>query len=109
MSRGPDPAQETLTLRLRTVPNPDFGESRRPAPPKDVQVRSLREARERCREYIDRHNVGGGNWSRDSGHLFRPDGAPVARVSYNLRCWAPEGAGGAEILVDLDGSPLGPP
>ena len=40
----------------------------------------------KCREFIDEHDLGGGNWS--GGEVYE-EGTLVARVSYNGRVWRP--------------------
>lgn len=49
-----------------------------------IQVASFQEASEVCRKYIDRNNLGAGNW--DGGLVFK-NRTLVARVSYNGRVW----------------------
>jgi hypothetical protein len=45
---------------------------------------SLEFAQKRCRQYIERNAIGGGNWT---GGLLCVDGEPIGRVSYNGRAW----------------------
>ena len=52
-------------------------------------VLSLTEASQVCRRYIDRNNLGGGNWT--GGRVLDEHGAVVARVSYNGRVWDKNG------------------
>ena len=47
-------------------------------------VKSIAHAVERCRNYIAKNQLGGGNWN---GGLLCIDGEPIGRVSYNGRAW----------------------
>lgn len=77
-------------VTLESVGNPDFGQypgASLPGVPRGrCAVTSLEEAAAKCREFIDEHDLGGGNWS--GGDVFE-DGTLVARVSYNGRVWRP--------------------
>lgn len=59
---------------------------------KSVKCTSLQEAAKKCREYIERNNLGGGNWT-GGAVFFHKDGSAltgmeqVATVSYNGRIW----------------------
>jgi len=81
-----------LTLTLDSRGNPDFGQNPdHPVfgvPGESVSVSSLREASRRAREYIEQHDLGGGNWT--GGDVLDHTGQLVARVSYNGRVWRPE-------------------
>ena len=48
-------------------------------------VGSLGEASLACRDYINSHGLGSGNWT--GGEVMEKDGAQVARISYNGRVW----------------------
>lgn len=59
---------------------------------KSVKCVSLKDAAERCRSYIERNSLGGGNWTggavffgSDRGCI--PGAEPVATISYNGRIW----------------------
>lgn len=67
----------------------------RSTPPSDPVfkiVKRLREARALCEEYKTEWDLGGGNWGKESGIVRVTSGKIVARFSYNLRCWTPDGA-----------------
>lgn len=64
----------------------------------DSDVRTLRQASMLCRLYIERNQLGGGNWT--GGAVRNAEGKIVARVSYNGRVWRPDGT---EVTgADLD-------
>lgn len=56
---------------------------------KKVQVETLQEASRLCREYIDRNDLGSGNWT--GGNVYKGR-KKVAYVSYNGRIWALDGS-----------------
>ena len=74
-----------FTVELRARRNPDF--PRRDLPPRcRVVVTSLSEASQACQQFIEEHDLGGGEWS--GGHVRDASTkAVVARVSYNGRVW----------------------
>ena len=51
---------------------------------KVVEVVSLEEAAAVCTAYIDRHDLGGGNWT---GGKVTQGGKHVADISFNGRIW----------------------
>lgn len=61
---------------------------------------SFKEASQLCRAYIERHNLGSGNFT--GGAIFDENDVQIAYVSYNGRVW--EGteykAGNKEIDID---------
>lgn len=74
-----------MQVHLSAMGNPDYRQ------PKDIGVPSgwvdvddYAEASRVCQQYIERHNLGGGNWS---GGQIRQGSKVVARVSYNGRVW----------------------
>lgn len=71
-------------LKLASVPNPDYVECFSPAPTRYVTVKSLKEASQKCREYIERFNLGAGNWI---GGQVSQNRKQIARISYNGRVW----------------------
>ena len=88
--------KDKLFVRLANVGNPDFDQD--PDRPKygcprefQTEVESFEEATVQCRDYITKHNLGGGNWS---GGQITKNGEVIARVSYNGRVW------------DLEGNPI---
>ena len=54
------------------------------------RVASFQEAAAECRDYIERNNLGGGNWT--GGQVFADKKTQVARVSFNGRVWAMDGS-----------------
>lgn len=77
-----------MLVTLKADPNPDFGGGTRQGTVRKRQttaeVSSFAEASRVCREYIEEHGLGGGNWT--GGQIWE-DGVPVAYVSYNGRVW----------------------
>lgn len=87
-----------MKLTLCSVGNPDFGQYAPPSPRIIAEVASFEEASHQVRAYIAAHDLGGGNWSRQSG-ILRDRGKVVGCVSYNGRVWPP-GAMDAPTLPD---------
>lgn len=81
-----------LTLILDSRGNPDLGQypniSVYGVPSESVRVSSLRDASRKAREYIELHDLGGGNWT--GGDVLDGSGLIVARISYNGRVWQAE-------------------
>lgn len=79
-----------LIVKLSAAGNIDRGEDPDSplygVPNGSKAVVSLAEASKACRQYIDEHGLGGGQWT--GGDVLTKDGALVARVSYNGRIWA---------------------
>jgi hypothetical protein len=77
-------------VMLMSVGNPDHGQNPFLSLPgvrsKNVAVKTLKEASDVCRKFIDDNGLGGGNWS--GGDVFK-ENVIVARVSYNGRVWHP--------------------
>lgn len=92
VTRMPD-VGDALFVQLDSVGNPDY-EDQDPTKPmpdvptKSVTVQSLSEASAVCRQYLDEHDLGGGNWV--GGLVTDKDGTALAEISYNGRIW-PEG------------------
>ncbi len=78
-----------MKVKLHSVGNPDFGQN--PNQPlygcrnKTVKVQSLSEARQKCLDYINENDLGGGNWS--GGEVINDQGEVIAYISYNGRVW----------------------
>lgn len=81
-------SRKGLNVILHGVGNPDFQQYSDVAPRQVRPVKNLLEASAVCREYIAEHELGGGNWGRESGLVLR-DGVPYAQVSWNGRVWLP--------------------
>lgn len=81
-------ARTEYLVMLSAAGNPDRGQFAPVAPSTSVRVPSLRAAQRACRAYIDRHDLGGGNWSGGEVHMVRGDMVKrVGRFTYNGRFW----------------------
>ena len=82
----------SLTVQLSHAGNPDCcGYHSEPIDSGKkhlVEVADYAQASRVCRAYIDRNELGGGNWT---GGAIRLGRKTVARVSYNGRVWAADG------------------
>lgn len=81
-----------MKVELKSVGNPDFGQD--PNRPmygceknQTVEVKSLKDAQERCLEFIKENDLGGGNWA---GGRIKLNGKLIGYVSYNGRVWDKE-------------------
>lgn len=84
-------------VNLSHAKNPDISGGYHDAPQeagkaKSVKCKTLQEASQKCRTYIERNNLGGGNWTggavffgSDRGCI--PGTEQVATISYNGRIW----------------------
>lgn len=82
-----------MTVTLKSVGNIDHGQDPTKqklgaSKDKNVKVNSFLEAQQKCMKFIDKNNLGGGNWS--GGHIKDNTGKIIAHISYNGRVW--EGA-----------------
>lgn len=68
--------------------NPDFKQYTSVSDKELYPVNSLKEASEVCRNYINKWDLGGGNWN--GGQVYDIDGKMVGIVSYNGRVWEGE-------------------
>lgn len=81
-----------LKVKLTNVGNPDFRQD--PTKPvwgtknKIITVKSLKEARDVCREYIEDNDLGSGNWT--GGQVYEMNNKQIAHISYNGRIWEGE-------------------
>ena len=73
-----------MRVLLKSVPNLDYDEVFPPSPEQWATTRSLKDASKVCLEYIEKYNLGGGNWA--GGDVFLRN-KKIARVSYNGRIW----------------------
>ena len=78
-----------FALYLGSRGNPDYGQDPNVSAdfgPADewVLVRSLREASNRCLDYIAENELGGGSWA---GGVVRANHINIAYISYNGRVW----------------------
>lgn len=80
-------------VRLTSVGNPDHGQNpNRPVfgvPTRTAAAKSYKHASELCRQYIELHDLGMGNWT--GGAITDQTGQQVAKVSYNGRIWDMDG------------------
>lgn len=72
------------TTILCSTGNPDHGQYATPSPKQTATVRSLDAAVTACREYIEKWDLGSGNWCGEAGKVFYA-GELVASISYNGR------------------------
>lgn len=71
-------------IRLRSVGNPDFGQYASVSEPEVVRVNTIEEAQKAARDYIEKWDLGGGNWVEPevkSGKMV------LGHISYNGRYW----------------------
>jgi hypothetical protein len=91
VTRLPD-AGKPLYVLLDSVGNIDFDENPNApmegVPTKTVMVQSLAEASQVCRDYLDKYDLGGGNWA--GGLVTDENDTAIAEISYNGRI-NPEG------------------
>ncbi|MBL0220046.1 MAG: hypothetical protein IPQ07_40040 [Myxococcales bacterium] len=81
-------------VTMKHSPNPDipggYWDGIKPQEgPAMRHVPTLQAAAAECRAYIERNNLGGGNWT--GGQVFADKRTQVARVSFNGRVWAMDG------------------
>ena len=69
--------------------NPDHYESpfEKVAPVEVAHCESIEACQAAVREYIDKHGLGGGNWTGGDVYQY---GEVVGRISYNSRYWPNE-------------------
>jgi len=83
----------SYTVILDNRGNPDRGQHanlRLPGvPTRKAKVADFEGASKACREYIEKHELGGGNWT--GGKVLDAKGKEVAYVSYNGKVWPPGG------------------
>jgi len=83
----------SYTVILDNRGNPDRGQHpnlRLPGvPSRKAKVAGFEEASKACRDYIEKHELGGGNWT--GGQVLDAKGKEVAYVSYGGKVWPPGG------------------
>jgi hypothetical protein len=93
-----------LLVELDHASNPDLEHGYWGGQPKEgfqiAVVESFAQASQKATEYIERNDLGSGNWT--GGTVFDEHGTVVARVSYNGRVWAPDGS---EIAINEEDTP----
>ena len=76
-------------VQLEAVPNPDFRKKQWQSQVNIKEnykpVRNLKEAQRECRKFIDKNELGVGNWS--GGNIYNDKGDLVGYISYNGRAW----------------------
>jgi hypothetical protein len=65
--------------------NPDFGQYAPVAPREKVQASSIKGLWAKCEEYIEKFDLGGGNWADPK---VKEDGKGIGHFSYNGRLWS---------------------
>ena len=83
-----------MKVTLAHVKNPDIDGGYWSTPveggrKQTVKVANLAEASKVCRSYIERNNLGGGNWT--GGRVTSDKGEFVAKISFNGRAWDTDG------------------
>ena len=75
-----------MIVILSSCGDPDFGQKpKKEQSPRDaIKVFSISQASKVCVEYIDKYDLGGGNWT---GGQILSNGKQIAAVSYNGRVW----------------------
>lgn len=73
-----------ITLKLRSVGNPDHGQYAPVSEKKTVEVSTIAEAIKACEDYIEEWNLGGGNFVDPR---VMQDGKHIGYISYNGRFW----------------------
>lgn len=80
---------QVLTVCLSSCGNPDAGQDPEcpmfGVPDTQRKSTSLKNASALCRQYIDHHGLGAGNWT--GGLVTDQDNVPIAQISYNGRVW----------------------
>ena len=99
-----------FSVTLESVGNPDYGQNPLATMPgvrnHTAHCETLEQCADECRRFIERHDLGGGNWS---GGEVLVMGQQVARISFNGRIWVDDGSGKFELpfvsgLSGLSGS-----
>jgi hypothetical protein len=73
-----------ITIKLRSVGNPDHGQYAPVSERKTVQVQTIAEAQKACEDYIAENDLGGGNFVDPK---VMEDGKHIGWISYNGRFW----------------------
>lgn len=77
-----------MLLKLEHTANPDIpnGYWNLNLPKKAfVPISNFKDASQLCQKYIDKYDLGAGNWS--GGEILTSNGQKIARVSYNGKVW----------------------
>ena len=76
---------------LENYGNIDYGQNpNRPLPQTKnalIMCTSLGEASKLCLDYINKYDLGSGNWGGNAGIVLDLNNKQVARISYNGRIW----------------------
>lgn len=75
-----------ITVKLSSCGNPDFRQNPDDSlsPMMVIEVNDLQKASEVCGLYINKWDLGGGNWN--GGQVYQ-DEEEIAHISYNGRIW----------------------
>lgn len=92
------------TMELRSVGNPDFNQYAPISEPLVVRAPTLQGMRMAARDYIDKWDLGGGNWVSP---IVRDEaGSVIGHFSVNLRFWEGDGSGDWEKSKEIKIGPL---
>lgn len=75
----------SLVVVCKSEGNPDYKQYAPISDTKYFPINTLQEAAQKCREYIDENDLGGGNWA--GGDVLDINGKVIAHVTYNGRVW----------------------
>ena len=86
-----------FSATFKSVGNPDYGQTEAQSP-EERATGGLVELSRAARSYVERHNLGAGNWPRTV--VTDPAGQEIAVISYNGRLWGVgEEPGRGEIVT----------
>jgi hypothetical protein len=99
--RGPAAPPAAFRVLLASCGNPDLDQDpERPLPgasARTAESDDLAGISRACREYIEQHGLGAGNWS--GGEVRAANGTLVGRVSYNGKVWSATGTAGVDAAI----------
>jgi hypothetical protein len=79
-------------VQLCTVGDPNRARAAPPAKAEWKVVETISEAKDAVRGYLERcGQIDEKNWGPQSGRIWDHQGEIVARFTYHLRCWSPDG------------------
>lgn len=74
---------------LKSCPNPDYGQTTAPAPPRDCVAETLEQVSRQIGDYVEQNELGSGNFPPVDIYLHQDGNRKwFARGSYNGRIWA---------------------
>lgn len=80
-----------MKIALQSVPNIDFQNDDRLVRLHSVEIKSIDEAKDILRGFIADNDLGGGNFTEQTGRVYGNDGTHLMTISYNLRAWGLDG------------------